>query len=47
MCIAKEPYIFVIFQGEGPDPLSPLLWIRARDCGQSTELNILKNMYEC
>ena len=26
--IAKEPYIFVIFQGWGPDPLSPL-WIRA------------------
>ena len=26
--IAKKPYIFVIFQGVGPDPLSPL-WIRA------------------
>ena len=25
-CIARNPYIFVIFQG-GPDPLSPL-WIR-------------------
>ena len=23
--IAKEPYIFVIFQGGGPDPLSPHL----------------------
>ena len=26
--IAKEPYSFVIFQGGGPDPLSPL-WIHA------------------
>ena len=26
-CIARKPYIFVIFQG-GPDPLTPL-WIRA------------------
>ena len=25
--IAKKPYIFVIFQGEGQEPLSPL-WIR-------------------
>ena len=22
-CIARKPYIFVIFQGGGPDPLSP------------------------
>ena len=22
--ITKKPYIFVIFQGGGPDPLSPL-----------------------
>ena len=24
--IARKPYVIVIFQGEGPDPLSPL-WI--------------------
>ena len=36
--IAKEPYVFVIFQG-GPDPLSPR-WIRTCQLNLKSILNI-------